>query len=233
MALSDCPNRLLAFLPHRDRRQLISRSHEVELTVGETLCTPGSRILHAHFPLAGIVSTQVLFGPNSGLPVELAGKEGMIGLPLVFGVSIAALHSHVQSSGTSLRLTAAGLRQELASSRALREILGRYSQILRAQLAQTVGCISFHLLEARLARWLLETLDRADSNGFHLTHELLGRMLGVRRESITNAASYLQKRKFLRYSRGNITILNRAGLEAVSCRCYQSAKVNYERFFGS
>jgi len=233
MDRSEFPNRLLATLPNRVRRRLISQSIEIELTAGETLCTPGARLLHADFPLAGIVSTQIPFGPYSSFQVELAGREGMIGLPLVFGVSIATLHRHVQLSGASIRLTAAALKQELASSRTLRETLGRYAYVLRAQLAETVGCNSFHLLEARLARWLLETLDRIDSNEFHLTHELLGRMLGVRRESITSAASFLRKRKLVRYSRGEITILDREGLEAVSCQCYRSAKGTYERLFSS
>jgi CRP-like cAMP-binding protein len=233
MGHSEFPNRLLATLPNSVRQRLLSQSNEIELTAGETLCTPGARLLHADFPLTGIVSTQIPFGPYSSLQVELAGREGMIGLPLVFGVSIATLHRHVQHSGASIRLTAATLRQELASSRTLRATLGRYANVLRAQLAETVGCNSFHLLEARLARWLLETLDRADSNQFYLTHKLLGRMLGVRRESVTSAASFLQKRKLVRYSRGDITILDREGLEAVSCRCYRSAKDMYERIFGS
>jgi CRP-like cAMP-binding protein len=233
MARSEFPNRLLATLPIRVRRRLISRSKEIELTAGEILCTPGVRLLHADFPLAGIVSTRIPFGPYSSLQVELAGREGMIGLPLVFGVSIATLHSHVQHTGRSIRLTAAALRQELASSATLRSTLGRYAYVMRAQLAETVGCNSFHLLEARLARWLLETLDRAESNEFHLTHKLLGRMLGVRRESVTSAASILQKRKLVRYSRGVLTILDREGLEAVSCRCYRSAQDIYERNFNT
>lgn len=232
MDRSGIPNRLLAALPARDRRRLISRCHEVEMNSGEIFCTPGERLKHAHFPLSGIVATQIPFGNHSSLQVELTGTEGMIGLPLIFGVSTTMLHKHVQCSGTSLRMTATGLRQELSSSRALRETLGRYACVLRAQLAETVGCNSFHLLEARLARWLLETLDRAHSNNFHLTHEELGQILGVRRESITNAASCLQKRKLMRYSRGNITIINRAGIEKAACRCYSSAKNTYVRYLG-
>ena len=202
------------------------------MTEGEVFCTQGASIKHAHFPISGIVSTQIPFGKHSSLQVELTGTEGMIGLPLVFGVSTAMLQRHVQCSGTSLRMTAAGLRQELNSSRTLRETLGKYACVLRTQLAETVGCSSFHLLEARLARWLLETLDRAHSNEIHLTHATLGKILGVRRESITTAASSLQKRKLLRYSRGNITIINRAGVEKAACQCYASAKDTYERYLG-
>jgi CRP-like cAMP-binding protein len=229
---SGIPNRLLATLPTRDRRRLISRCHEVEMTGGEAFCAQGARITHAHFPISGIISTQIPFGNHLSLQVELTGTEGMIGVPLVFGVNTAALNRHVLSSGTSLRITAAGLRKELSSSRALRETMGRYACVLRTQLAETVGCNSFHLLEARLARWLLETLDRAHSDQFHLTHATLGKILGVRRESITNAASRLQKQKLMRYSRGDITIINRAGIENVACRCYSSAKDTYERYLG-
>lgn len=232
MDRSGIPNRLLATLPTKDRRRLISRCHEVEMTEGEVFCTQGAHIKHAHFPISGIISTQIPFGNHRSLQIELTGTEGMIGLPLVFGVSTAMLSRHVQSSGTVLRMTAAGLHQELSSSRALRETLGRYACVLRAQLAETVGCNGFHLLEARLARWLLETLDRTHSNQFHLTHATLGQVLGVRRESITNAASRLQRRKLMRYSRGDITIINRAGIEKAACRCYSSAKDTYERYLG-
>jgi CRP-like cAMP-binding protein len=232
MDRSGTPNRLLAILPNRVRQRLISRGHEFELTAGEILYSPGTRLSHAHFPLSGVITTRIPYGRRSSLQVELTGTEGMIGLPLVFGVSTAMLRRNVQSSGTSLCITAASLRQELTSSRALRETLGRYACVLRAQLAETVGCNSFHLLKARLARWLLETLDRTHSNQFHLTHEALGEILGVRRESITSAASTLQRRKLMNYSRGDITIINRAGLEKTACQCYSSARDTYEQYLG-
>ena len=233
MERSAIANRLLDTLPNIDRRRLISSSEECELTAGEELWAPGARLLHAHFPIAGIVSARIPCGSHSGFQLELVGAEGMIGLPLVFGVNVATLHSYVQRSGASLRLTAAALRRELKACRALREILGRYAYVLRAQLAETAACNNFHLLEARLARWLLTTLDRANSNEFHLTHESLAKMLGVRRVSITNAASCLQERQLLQYSRGDIEVLDRVGLEEVSCRCYQSAKATYESIIGS
>jgi len=225
-------NRLLAALPVRDRQGLISRSEEVELTVGEILCSRGARIGHAHFPIAGIVSALIPVDDHADLQVELVGTEGMIGSPLVLGVNVATLHGHVQRAGVSLRFTAAAFRRELIASRALRETLGRYSYVLRAQLEETAACNSFHLLEARLARWLLMTLDRANSDEFYLTHELLAKMLGVRRVGITNAAGLLQEQKLVKYTRGNITVLNRAGLEKVSCRCYRSSRDTYDRILG-
>lgn len=202
------------------------------MTAGEILYSPGTSLSHVHFPLSGVISTRIPFGRHSNLQVELTGTEGMIGMPLVFGANAAMFHRHVQFSGTSLCITSAGLRQELTSSRALRETLGRYACVLHAQLAEIVGCNSFHLLEARLARWILETLDRAHSNQFHLTHEALGEILGVRRESITSAASNMQRRKLIKYSRGEITILNRAGIVKTACQCYSSARNIYEHYLG-
>jgi hypothetical protein len=225
-------NRLLAALPVRDRRRLISSSEKVELVVGDILCSPDENLRFAHFPVEGIVSSVIPVEGHSSLQVELVGSEGMIGLPLALGVDVGTLHGNVQRAGVSLRLTAIAFRRELASSRALRETLGRYTYVLQAQLAETAACNSFHLLESRLARWLLMTLDRAHSNEFYLTHEILAKMLGVRRVGITNAAGLLQRRRLVHYTRGHITILNRDGLQKVSCRCYQSAKDTYERVFG-
>jgi CRP-like cAMP-binding protein len=223
------PNRLLALLPRKDHDRLITKSQEVTLTVGEILCEPGERIRYAHFPIAGIVSVMVPVDARANLHVELIGTEGMIGVPLALGATVATLQGYVQRSGTSLRLTAAALRTELAASRRLREILNRYTFVLRTQLAATVACNSFHPLEARLARWILMTLDRSHSNEIHLTHELLGKMLGVRRVGITNAAGLLQEHELVRYSRGDITVLDRVGLEKISCGCYRSAIDTYDK----
>lgn len=232
MERSGIANRLMSSLPARDQDRLISKSEEIELTVGQVLCSPGERFRHAHFPITGIISALIPVDNHSALQIELVGSEGMLGLPLFLGVDVATLHGHVQHAGFSLRLTAAAFRRELTLSQALRETMGRYAYVVRAQLAETAACNSFHFLEARLARWLLMTLDRAESNEFQLTHELLGKMLGVRRVGITNAAGVLQKQQLVSYTRGRITVLNRTGLEQVSCRCYQSSKDTYDRIFG-
>jgi CRP-like cAMP-binding protein len=226
------PNRLLAILPRKDRERLVTKGQEVALTIGEVLCVPGERMRYAYFPIAGIVSVMVPVDAHASLHIELIGTEGMIGVPLALGATVATLQGYVQRSGASLRLTAAALRRELALSRPLRETLNRYALVLRAQLAETVACNTFHLLEARLARWILTTLDRSHSNEIHLTHELLGQMLGVRRVGVTNAAGFLQKLELVRYSRGDITVLDRVGLEKVSCGCYRSAKDIYDSILG-
>jgi CRP-like cAMP-binding protein len=156
----------------------------------------------------------------------------MVGVPLMLGVDVSPLRAVVQGSGTALRMTAASFLREVESSLALRRKLHRYLYVLLTQLAQTAACNRFHVLDARLARWLLMTQDRAHSNEFHLTHEVLAQMLGVRRVGVTNAAGLLQEQKLVRYSRGNITVLDRVGLEAVSCGCYRAVKDTYESILG-
>jgi hypothetical protein len=164
--------------------------------------------------------------------VSLVGTEGFLGIPAVLGVEISPLQGLVQGAGAALRIKASLFRRELESNGALRRTMNRYAYVLMAQLAEIPGCVKFHLLEARLARWLLMTHDRTNSNELHLTHELLAQMLGVRRVGVTNAAGALQKRNLIAYARGEITVLDRTGLEAASCPCYRTAEDIYEHTLG-
>jgi len=225
-------NQLLDALPPKDCEQLLSKCEHIELNFAEVLCRPGERISYVYFPTGSFISLVTPVDGKSGLEVGLIGNEGMLGLTLMLGVDFAPFHALVQGGGPALRMTAAAFLSELGQSATLQQKLKRYLYVSMSQLAQTAACTRFHVVEARLARWLLMTQDRAHSNYFHVTHVFLAYILGVRRVGITKAANALQKRKLISYQRGNITIIDRAGLEAASCGCYRADKESYARILG-
>jgi CRP-like cAMP-binding protein len=225
-------NRLVAALPARGGKRLLAACEPVELTFGEVLNKHASRIRQVYFPLSGFISLLIPVDGHASLEVELVGNEGMLGVPLALGVNTPPLQAVVQGTGTALRLSAVSFRRELQQSPALQRTVSRYICVLLVQLAQSAACIGFHQLDARLARWLLMTHDRAHTDDFRLTHEFLAQMLGVRRVGVTNAAGQFQKRKLVTYSRGDMTVLDRTGLEAAACGCYDAAKATYERILG-
>lgn len=221
-------NRLLAALPSPDRQQVLSGCVQVELVFGTILCEPGETLSYVYFPTNSFISLVTPIDGRSSLEVALVGSEGMVGVPLALGVDVSALHAVVQGSGPAWRMDAERFLDELNRSLALQQNLNRYIHVLMSQLAQTAACTRFHLVEQRLAHWLLTTRDRAHSEEFHITHELLAKMLGVRRVGVTKAAGSLQKKNLISYSRGNVKIHDSAGLEAVSCNCYQADKEIYD-----
>ena len=220
-------NRLIDGLSRKERDTLLEHAELVDLAFGEILCEPRQAIRFVYFPLSAFISLVVTTGRHTPLEIGLIGNEGMLGATLILGTDEAQLRAVVQGKGTALRLTVAQLRRELRVSPSLLRTLRRYLCATMIQLARSVACIHFHEVEPRLARWLLMTHDRAHADHFHLTHEYLAGMLGVRRSGVTVAAGALQRRSLIRYARGDIRIIDRKGLEAASCDCYGAALETY------
>ncbi len=225
-------NRLLQALPSRDLRRMLGGCETVELGFADMLYTRGDRVSYVYFPTSSFISLIMPVDNSSSLEVGLVGNEGMFGIPLVLGVNVSPMRAVVQGAGSALRMDAATFCHELGRSQTLQRDIDRYVFIQLNQLAQTAACTRFHVIEARLARSLLMTQDRAHADTFRVTQELLALMLGVRRVGVTEAARSLQKRSLIHYSRGDITILDRRGLKAASCGCYQADRESYDRILG-
>jgi CRP-like cAMP-binding protein len=220
----DIANSLLAALPRKEYRRLTDDLEPVALTYGEVLYETGEQIRYVYFPNDSLVSLLTLVDQHQALEVGLVGREGMVGIPLALEIATSPVRALVQGTGTALRMKAAPFLRELRQSHALQRELHRYTYTLMTQITQTAACNRFHVVEARLARWLLMTQDRMQSSSFRLTQEFLSQMLGVRRVGVTKAARMLQQNELISYSRGNIKILDRKGLEASCCTCYEIVK---------
>jgi CRP-like cAMP-binding protein len=223
---------MLAALPNSDRRRILANCETVELGFGDVLYAPWEPLDCVYFPTTCVVSLTISTGDAAAFEIGLVGAEGMLGIALVLDADVSPERAVVYAGGSALRLGAAPLRAELRRSEALRGAVDRYVHIRLSQLAQSAICAHFHLLESRLARRLLMTQDRARTNTFNVTQEVLASKLGVRRVGVTKAASALQKRRLIQYSRGDITVLDRRGLMAASCRCYKADRESYDRISG-
>ncbi len=225
-------NQLLAALPPALQRRLLGRFELVELRLEQMLCTSGKLMRHVYFPTDSFVSLIAPLRGHVGLEVGLVGDEGMVGTSLILGIETAPVHAMVQGPGTAWRVESGAFLKELERSPPLRQLLNRYLYVTLTQLSQTAACTRFHLVEARLARWLLMTRDRAHTDKFYITHAFLSLMLGVRRAGITRAAVALRKRNLIHYSRGVLTVVDGEGLEQVACSCYVTLKKDYSQMLG-
>jgi len=224
-------NRLLASLSQADLRKIKVAGVAVPVAFQELLWRPGAQQTHVYFPLEGYVSLLADVGDTRRMEVGMVGTEGMLGLGVAQGVPVAAVEALVQESGVAWRVESRAFLAVLAESSGLRKVLDRYAYVVQAQLSQANACIRFHEILPRLARWLLMCHDRSPGDTFPMTQEFLSTMLGVRRVSVTNAASDLQVRGLIHYHRGLITVFDHEGLLETACCCYARDRATYESVF--
>lgn len=214
-------------LPRADRQHLLALCEPATLVMAEVLCEPGEPLRHVCFPIDGTVALVTRLDHHPGLEVGMVGREGMLGAPLALGVLLSPLRAVVQGPGAAWRIDADAFVAELARSAALQQVVHGYLAACMAQLAVSAACLRFHLIGPRLARWLLMRHDRAQVDNFGVTQEFLAQLLGVRRVGITTAAGSLQRQGLIQYHRGQLRVLDRAGLEAVACSCYAADRLAY------
>lgn len=236
MQLKQCMspvNKLLAGLPEVESQRLILQCETIDLMPNDILCDAGDQIHHVYFPIKSIISLMKHLDAEKKLEVGLIGNEGMLGSTLLLGVNTAPFRAVVQSTGATLRMSAAAFIQELEQSLTLQQQLKRYLHVSLSQLVQNATCNRFHVIEERLACLLLMMRDRAQTQSVQVTQESLAQMLGVRRVGVTIAAGSLQRKHLISYSRGKVKIHDNVGLEAMSCSCYQTNKETYTRVFNA
>ncbi|HXU51368.1 MAG TPA: Crp/Fnr family transcriptional regulator [Casimicrobiaceae bacterium] len=216
-------------LPKTDRERVARHLELVELKLGDVLYESGVRLRFVYFPITCIVSLLYVMEDGASAEIAIVGNEGMLGISLFMGGDSTPSRAVVQSAGHAYRLRANLLKDEFARFGPTMHLLLRYTQALITQMAQTAVCNRHHTVDQQLCRWLLLSLDRLASNELAMTQELISNMLGVRREGVTEAAGKLQSAGLIRYRRGVITVLDRPGLEARVCECYQVVKAEFDR----
>jgi CRP-like cAMP-binding protein len=222
-------NRLLAALSEPDWQRFAPDLEPLDMPVGTILYESGNPMTHVHFPTTAVVSLLYVMQNGSSAQIAVVGNDGVVGISLFMGSESTSGRAVVQSAGAGFRLKAETIRQAFNLSSPVSQLLLRYAQALMAQMAQTAVCNRLHTLEQQLCRWLLLSLDLVEGEELVMTQELIANMLGVRREGVTEAAQKLQKAGLISYSRGRITLRNRAGLQNHSCECYAALKREYGR----
>ena len=222
-------NRLLAALAPDERERIFPHLQLVVLPLGKSLYESGDVLRHVYFPADAIVSLLYVLESGASAEIAVVGNEGLIGIALFMGGETTPSRAVVQSAGHAYRLVGQRLKEEFHRNGGVQLRLLRYTQALITQMAQTAVCNRHHSVDQQLFRWLLLSLDRLSSNELVMTQELIANMLGVRREGVTEAAGRLQKLGLIKYSRGKITVLDRPGIEALSCECYAVVKREADR----
>ena len=222
-------NQLLAALPAAEWERWLPQLESVEMPLGQVLYESGTTLSHVYFPLTAIVSLLYVMENGASAEIAVVGNEGIVGISLFMGGESTPSRAVVQSAGYGLRLNAQTMKDEFNRAGPVLHLLLRYTQALITQMAQTAVCNRHHSLDQQLCRWLLLSLDRLQGNDLVMTQELIANMLGVRREGVTEAALKLQKVGLIRYARGRISVLDRAGLEKRTCECYAVVKNEYDR----
>jgi CRP-like cAMP-binding protein len=222
-------NQLLAALPESDWQRWMPELEPVQMPLGQVVYESGIIPSHVYFPTTAIVSLLYVLQDGASAEIAVIGREGLVGIASFMGGDSMPSRAVVQSAGNGYRIRAETLKREFARSVFILHVLLRYTQALLTQMAQTAVCNRHHSLDQQLCRWLLLSLDRLQGEELIMTQELIGNMLGVRREGVTESALKLQNAGLIRYSRGHITVLDRAGLEKRTCECYAVVKSEYDR----
>ena len=222
-------NHLLAALPEEESGRLFPHLELVAMPLGDAVCEPGILMRHVYFPTTSIVSLLYVMEDGASAEIAVVGNEGIVGVSLFMGGETTTSRAVVQSAGNAYRLTGQLLKDAFFLAGPMQRLLLRYTQALLTQMSQTAVCNRHHSVDQQLCRWLLLSLDRLPSNELTMTQELIANMLGVRREGVTEAAGGLQRAGLIHYSRGKITVVDRPGLEARVCECYQVVKTEFDR----
>jgi CRP-like cAMP-binding protein len=222
-------NALLASLSEADYDRVADALEPVPMRLGDMLYEPGVQLRHAYFPGTAVVSLHYVTESGASAQTTGVGREGVVGIPLFMGGGTTSSSAVVHTGGHGWRLDRHRLAQEFARGESLQSALLRYTQALMTQITQTAACYRHHSVEQQLSSWLMTTLDRMPAEELVMTQELLGSLLGVRRESITQAACRLQEQGYIRYRRGHITVTNAEGLRRSACECYAVVKTEMSR----
>ncbi|RZI76781.1 MAG: Crp/Fnr family transcriptional regulator [Pseudomonas sp.] len=231
LSLTNCVNAIIERLSKPDQSHLLSGAEDVPLALSQVLWQPGEPVAHVYFPTQGFVCLIATGPPPSGLEMAMIGREGMVGVQAVLGSDRTPFCAVVQGEGRAWRMATDVFQEHLVRHPASKRLLDRYATFRFNQIATLAHCLCHHEVGPRLARWLLMSQDRAGSNNVQITQEALGSKLGVRRVSVTVAATALQDRGVIAYHRGHLQVLDRMALEQAACDCYRSDLERYAALF--